>query len=74
MKNTAIIVALIAGISLITATAIMASAIKAYGRSLELAAANQPRSWSLPSSFTFDLRLSDNGNPMRFEVSSKTKP
>ena len=74
MKNTSIIVALICGASLVITAAIMASAIKSFGRSLEQAALNEPRSWSLPSTFMLDLRLSDNGNPMRFDVTTKTKP
>ena len=74
MKNTSVIVALVIGASLIISAAILSSAIKSYGRSLEIAAANEPRGWSLPSSFSLDLRLSDNGNPMRFDVTTKTKP
>ncbi len=73
MKNTSVLVALIIGIAIIVSSAMFSSAVKAFGRSLEVAAANQPRGWSLPSGFTLDLRLSDNGNPMRFEVSTKTK-
>jgi hypothetical protein len=73
MKNTSVIVALVVGVSLIISAAILSSAIKSYGRSLEIAAANQPR-FSLPGGFTLDLRLSDGGNPMRFDVTTKTKP
>jgi hypothetical protein len=29
---------------------------------------------SLPSAFNLDLRLSDNGQPMRFNVTTKTQP
>jgi hypothetical protein len=74
MKNTSVIVAIVAGVSLIISSAILSSAVKAYGRSLEIAAAHQPPAFSIPSSFTFDLRLSDNGNPMRVDVTTKTKP
>lgn len=74
MKSTSIIVALICGVSLTVSVFILSSAIETYGRSLERAAANQPRmSIDIPSSITLDLRLSDNGSPMRFEVSTKTK-
>jgi hypothetical protein len=71
MKNTSITVAMVFGVSLIISAAMLSSAIKSYGRSLEIAAANQPRSFSIPSSFSLDLRLSDNGRPMRFDVTSK---
>ncbi len=73
MKNPSVIVALVCGASLIVSAAMLSSAIKSYGRSLEIAASNQPRNWSLPSSFMLDLRLSDNGSPMRFDVSTKNK-
>ena len=42
-----------------------------YGRSLEIAAANHPGSIGIPSSFTLDLRLGDNGRPLRVDVSTK---
>jgi hypothetical protein len=74
MKNTSIIVALVCGVSLIVSAALVSSAIKSYGRSLERAAQLEPRSSSLPSSYTIDLRLSDNGRPMRFDVSTKATP
>jgi hypothetical protein len=70
MKNQPVIVAFVVGVSLIISAAIFSSAIKAYGRSLEIAAANQPR-FSIPSGFTVDLRLSDS-NPLRFDVSTRT--
>jgi len=73
MKNTSVIVALVAGVSFIISAAILSSAIKAYGRSLEIAAASQPR-LSIPPGFTLDLRLSDGGRPMRFDVTTTTKP
>jgi hypothetical protein len=74
MKNTSVIVALICGVSLVISAALVSSGIKSYGRSLEIAAAHQPTNWQFPSSFSLDLRLSDNGNPMRFDVTTKTKP
>jgi len=73
MKSTSVIVALICVVSLVLSAAFVSDAIKSYGRSLERAALNEPRSWPLPSSFTLDLRLSDNGQPMRFDVNTKTK-
>jgi len=71
MKTASIIVALVVGVSLIISAAILSSAIRSYGRSLEIAAANQPRSFSIPSSYTLDFRLGDNGRPMRFDVNTK---
>jgi hypothetical protein len=74
MKNTSVIVALICGVSLIISVFILSSAIESYGRSLERAASNQPRtSIDIPRTITLDLRLGDNGAPMRFDVSTKTK-
>jgi hypothetical protein len=73
MKNASVIVALVVGVSLIISAAILSSAIKAYGRSLEIAATNQPR-LGIPPGFTVDLRLSDGGNPMRFNVTTTTRP
>jgi hypothetical protein len=74
MKNTSIIVALICGVSLVISAAFVSSAIKSYGRSLEIAAAHQANGWPFPSSFSLNVRLSDDGNPMRFDVTTKTKP
>jgi len=74
MKTTPVIVALICGVSLIISAGSVSSAIKSYGQSLERAALNEPRSWSLPSGFTLDVRLSDNGQPMRFNVTTKNQP
>ena len=70
MKNTSIFVALIVGISLIVSAAILSSAIKGYGYSLEKAAANQARSGvNIPNHFTVSL---ESGNsPVRFNVNSK---
>jgi hypothetical protein len=68
MKNTSVIVALIIGVSLIASAAILSSAIKAYGHSLEQAALYQPRS-SVPDHFTFSLESGD--SPVRFDVNSK---
>jgi hypothetical protein len=73
MKNTSVIVALICGVSLVISAALVANAIKSYGGSLVQAAQCEPRI-SLPTGFTVDLRLSGDGNPMRFDVTTKTKP
>jgi hypothetical protein len=69
MKNTSVIVALIVGVSLIVSAAILSSAIKQYGRSLESAASNQPRSVDVPSRFT--VSLESGSSPVRFDVNSK---
>ncbi|MBA4149992.1 MAG: hypothetical protein H0X66_17915 [Verrucomicrobia bacterium] len=69
MKNTSVIVALVVGVSLIVSAAILSSAIKDYGRSLERAASNQPRTVKMPERFTVSL---ESGNsPVRFDVNSK---
>ncbi len=70
MKNTSVIVALIVGVSLIVSAAILSSAIKQYGGSLERAAHSSARSVvDIPSHFTVSL---ESGNsPVRFDVNSK---
>jgi hypothetical protein len=68
MKNTSVVVALVVGVSLIVSTAILSSAIKQYGRSLEQAASNQPRSVGIPEHFT--VSLESGHSPVRFDVNS----
>jgi hypothetical protein len=69
MKNASVIVALIIGVSLIIASAILASAIKDYGRSFEAASRHQPGSINIPSSFV--VRMESGNSPLRFDVTSK---
>ena len=71
MKSTSVIVALVVGVSLIVSAAILSDAIKAYGRSLEIAAANQPRSAGINIPANFTVRVEGGGNPLRFDVNSK---
>lgn len=69
MKNTSVIVALAIGVSLIVSVAMMSAAIKEYGRSLERAASNQPRSAGIPEHFTVSRQ--SGGSPVRFDVNNK---
>ena len=69
MKNTAVQIAIIAGISIIVCTFMLSSAIKEYGRSLEKAAAVQSHVVTIPSQFTF--RVEGGNSPLRFDVNSK---
>jgi hypothetical protein len=52
MKNTTVIVALICGLSLIISAAIVSSAVKSYGQSLERAALNGPKTSLFPPNIT----------------------
>jgi hypothetical protein len=69
MKNTSVIVALVVGVSLIISAAILSSALKDYGRSLERAATYQPRSVSIPEHFK--ISLESGSSPVRFDLNSK---
>jgi len=69
MKNTSVIVAIVVGISLIVSAAILSSAIKDYGHSLERAASSQPRPLDIPSKFT--LSVEGGNSPLRVDVKSK---
>jgi hypothetical protein len=71
MKSIYVIVALVFGVSLIVSTAILSSAIKAYGRSLEIAAINQPRVNGIPTSYSATVSLVGGNLPLRFDVNSK---
>jgi 6-phosphogluconolactonase/glucosamine-6-phosphate isomerase/deaminase len=65
MKNTSVIVALIAGVSLIVAAALVSSAIKesahSFEKAVEAAASNRH----------FTVGLEGGGSPLRFALSSQ---
>ena len=70
MKNTSVIVALVAGISLILSASILAFAIREYGQSLERASDHQPRPVDIPSRIT--VSLESGMNPLKFNVNTFT--
>ncbi len=69
MKNTSVMVALVAGISLMVSTAFLSSAIKEYGRSLERVASSTPRAVDIPSRFT--VSFEGGHSPLRFDMNTK---
>lgn len=69
MKNTPLLVAMIIGIALTVSAALLSSAIKDYGRSLEKAAPNSAFPLHIPSDLT--LRLVCVNQPLRLQVTEK---
>ena len=69
MKYPSIIISLIVGGSLVISAALVASAVKEYGHSMERAATNQPRLAPIPPHIK--VFLEGGGSPVRLDVNSK---
>ena len=69
MKDSRVIVALVLGVSLIIAVAMLSSAIDRFGEHLERASALRATPpISIPSNLNLELSLRDDGRPLRLEL------
>lgn len=67
MKHQSVIVAIVAGISLIVSVSILSSALRDYGRSLERAASNQ-RNPTVTVPDHFRISFESGNSPVRLNV------